>query len=148
MSCRPSFFFQVELNFPVIFFQLFALVCLGLSAEIGESELGGVEGGVIGEALRLVKTIESPLARLSPLAFADELSAELGKCEELLCQPSPALKGEMVRGRLPVAEVGLYDCDISWGGGGDPELFLLRTRSSKLPLMYKSSEDCDSNGDE
>ena len=151
LSCRPSFFFQLELNFPVIFFQLFsaALAYFGLPAEIGESELGGVEGGVIGEALVLDEAIESSLARLSPLAFADGPSAKLGKCEELLCHPSPALNGEMVRGRLPVEEVGLYDCDISWGGGGDPELFFLRsTRSSKLPPMYKSSEDCDSHGAE
>lgn len=149
LSCIPSFFFQLELNFPVIFFQLFsALAYFGLPAEIGESEFGGVEGGVIGEELVLDEAIESSLARLSPLAFADP-SDELGKCEELLCHPSPVLNGEIARGRLPVEEVGLYDCGVSWGIGEDPELFFFRSaRSSKPPLMYKSSEDCDAHGAE
>lgn len=94
-----------------------------------------MEGGVIGEALVLDELIDSSVTRLSPLALADDV--KFPEC----FHPSAALKGEVVRARLLVEEVGLYDCDISCSGGGDPELFFLRSnRSSKLP-RYKSSAD-------
>ncbi|KAF8474999.1 hypothetical protein BDZ91DRAFT_759087 [Kalaharituber pfeilii] len=87
-----------KVSFPVIFFQLFsaALAYFGLPAVIGDSNAGGVEGGVIGDEQELDEAlVESSVATLSPLAFAEELSVELG------------LNGEIALGRLDKEEVGL-----------------------------------------
>lgn len=144
-SPKTSGLFFFQLNFPVTFFQPFSAVFVyfGLPSRGAESEVGGVEGGVMGDPVEEDVARESSVTMLSPLPFADNPLQEFGKCVECLCHPRLALNGEDARGFCEV-EGAVYEWDINSNcGGGDADALLRRSnnRSSRLPLRKRSSEE-------